>query len=233
LGFSILFFDEKWTLEDLEVKIKIPVEKLKYLMHEKVICEIVINGIHLYHVPIEESEEEKLARNVPHDFVLLGYETYAGSAMRGDLAEVSLVDLTKNVLETEKRIELQKSVIRKYGNGVKPFETFTILDLKFTIPERSIDINIINDGFDIIFLIKVEVEGSKVRKQIDGFALACKVKDEVSNFFCKYDMSTLVVNAIEDETYIEAVFEIYDEIEQESKGIILWLINDKILQYER
>lgn len=93
--------------------ILIPVEDIRELMHQELICKVHCNGIDLCHVPNDVRDND----DVDYDFVLLGFQKYAGSANCGDIATANLVDLSIQMKELQERIESQHKVIRKYKSA--------------------------------------------------------------------------------------------------------------------
>ena len=90
--------------------IHIPIEDVRDLMHQELICKVHCNGIDLCHTPNDVRGED----DVDYDFVLLGFQKYAGSANVGDMATAQLIDLDAAMKELQIRIDKQHHIIKKY-----------------------------------------------------------------------------------------------------------------------
>lgn len=99
------------------MKIQLPIERIRELMHAKVICEVHCKGIDLCKSPIDH-RDDKIDRNGDirdHDFLLFGYQKYAGGANEGDIATATLVDLDSELASLQKRQQLQQNIITEFA----------------------------------------------------------------------------------------------------------------------
>lgn len=100
------------------MKVSIPIEHVKALMEKEFICEVHCNGIDLCRAPIDH-RDDKIDRNGDirgHDFLLLGFQKYAGGANEGDMATATIVDILSEIDDAKSRLRLQRKMLAGFIN---------------------------------------------------------------------------------------------------------------------